>query len=251
MQRPIPRFMIRIALKVTDFLDEHPWLVRHLLRHISNAPVVRRYLWVAIRGFMGSSAFDCHVVDARKGRVVFGGVKEIFYPSCISKYIQEALERKVGAEEAEEIIRRMAAEAVYQEVKFGAEGKWFPKLFLSFLGDPTALDMIRSDPDMLRLIEKGMGLMNRFIHDEGGYGCIQLHLAEDPIRVTIANSLPVRLAENPDGPTCSSSCGMMEGAMGYIHGEAFHAAEVECAAMGAPRCVFELTRESAARPGRP
>lgn len=245
MQGLIPPALLKPVLKLTDFLDNHPWLVRNVLRRIANAPLVRSYLWVAIRGFMGSSAFDCHVVDAENGRVIFGGVKEIFYPSCISKYIQNTLVEKVGAEKADEILRKVAAEAVYQEVKFGAEGNWFPGFFLSFLGDPSALDAIRSHPDLLSLIGKGVGLMNRFIHDEGGYGHIELDLAEDPIRVTITNSLPVRLVENPDRPMCSSSCGMMEGAMEYMYGEPFRAEEVECAALGAPRCVFELTRESA------
>jgi hypothetical protein len=244
MRSQIPPVLIKPVLKLTDFLDGHPWLVQNFLRRISNAPIIRRYLRVAIRGFMGSSAFDCHVVDAENGRVIFGGVKEIFYPSCISKCIQDTLVQKLGVEKADEILRKVAAEAVYQEVKFGAEGNWFPGLFLSFLGDPSGLDMIRSDPDLLHLIGKGVGLMNRFIHDEGGYGHIELDLAEDPIRVTITNSLPVRLANNPDRPMCSSSCGMMEGAMEYMYGQKFHAEEVECAAMGAPRCVFELVRES-------
>lgn len=84
MQRRIPPFVIKTALKITDFLDDHPRLVNNVLRRVSNAPVIRKYLWVAIRGFMGSQVFDCHVVDAENGRVIFGGVKEIFHPSCIS-----------------------------------------------------------------------------------------------------------------------------------------------------------------------
>jgi predicted hydrocarbon binding protein len=246
MPKQLPPYQVKAALKLTDFLDAHPWLVRNVLRRIAIAPILRRYLWVAIKGFMGASAFDCHVVDAANGRVDFGGVKETFYPSCISTIMRETLEQKVGVEKADEMLRKISREAVYLEVKFGVEGHWFPSQFLSFIGDPSALDTIRSDPDLLRLIAKGLNLTNRFIHDEGGYGCIESDLAGDPIRLTITNSLSARLAGRSDRPVCAASCGMMEGAMRFMLGGTFHAREVECAAMGAPRCVFELSRQSEA-----
>ncbi len=228
---------------MTDFLDRHPRLVRTILRRVANAPLVRRYLWVGVRGFMGASAFDCHVIDVARGTVDFGGVKETFYPSCITTVMRETLARKVGEEKAEEVIRKIAREAVYMEVKFGVEGRWFPGRFLSFVGDPSALDALRSDPDLLRLVTKGLDLTNRFIHDEGGYGRISVDLSVDPIRVTIVNSLPARLAGSSDRPVCAASCGMMEGAMSYLLGRDFRAREVECAATGAQRCLFELREE--------
>ncbi|MDI6873560.1 V4R domain-containing protein [Candidatus Solincola sp.] len=237
-------YQVKMALKLTDFLDRHPRLVRSLLRPIANAPLLRRYLWVGIRGFMGASAFDCHVIDASNGVVDFGGVKETFYPSCMTTIMRETLVQKVGEEKAEEVIRRIARESVYMEVKFGTEGRWFPRRFLSFMGDSSALEAIRSDPHLLRLVTKGLHLTNRFIHDEGGYGRIEVDLAADPIRITITNSLSARLAGRSDRPVCAASCGMMEGAISYMLGRNFRAREVQCAAMGAPRCVFELSEES-------
>jgi predicted hydrocarbon binding protein len=245
MQKMLPPYQVKAALKLTDFLDHHPWLVQKVLRRIALAPGIRRFLWVAIKGFMGASAFDCHVVDASNGRIDFGGVKETFYPTCITNIMRDTLERKVGKEKMDEIIRKISREAVYLEIKFGVEGHWFPKRFLSFIGDSSAMDVIRSDPDLLRLIAKGLNLTNRFIHDEGGYGCIESELGKDPIRITITNSLTARKVGRSDRPTCAASCGMMEGAMGFMLGGTFHAKEVECAAMGAPCCVFELSRESA------
>lgn len=240
MARTISPYQVKVALRLTDFLDRHPRLVRHLLRPLANAPLLGRHLWVGIRGFMGASAFDCHVIDTASGTVDFGGVKETFYPSCITTIMRETLDRKLGRESAEEVIRKIARESVYMEVKFGVEGRWFPRRFLSFVGDPDALQAMRKDPDLLRLVSKGLDLTNRFIHDEGGYGHIAVDLAAEPIRVTITNSLAARLAGRSDRPVCAASCGMMEGAMSYMLGKNFHAREVECAAMGAPRCVFEL-----------
>ncbi len=245
MERAPSKYQVRLALLVTDFLDRHPRLVRCLLRPIANAPLLRRYLWVGIRGFMGASAFDCHVIDAAEGEVDFGGVKETFYPSCLTTVMRETLVRRFGEEKAEEVIRKIAREAVHMEVRFGMEGRWFPRRFLAFAGDPSALEAMKADPDLLRLVSKGLALTNRFIHDEGGYGCIRVDLAADPIRITIDNSLSARLAGRSGRPVCAASCGMMEGAMSYMLARDFRAEEVECAAMGAPRCVFEL-REAAA-----
>jgi len=236
-------YQVRTALRLTNFLDRHPRLVRNFLRPMANAPLLRRYLWVGIRGFMGASAFDCHVIDAEEGVVDFGGVKETFYPSCMTTIMWEILSSEIGEEKAMEMIRKIAREAVYMEIKFGIEGHWFPKRFLAFAGDPSALDAVRSDPDLLRLVSKGLNLTNRFIHDEGGYGRIEVDLASDPIRVTITNSLTARLAGRSDRPVCAASCGMIEGAMSYMLGKNFRAREVECAAMGARRCSFELAEE--------
>jgi len=243
MKRRLSPYQVKLALRMTDFLERHPLLVRNVLRHIANAPVLRRYLWVGIKGFMGASAFDCHVIDAANGVVDFGGVKETFYPTCMSTIMRETLVQKVGEEKAEEVIRKIARESVYMEVKFGVEGHWYPRQFLAFVGDPSALDTMRSNPDLLRLVSKGLNLTNRYIHDEGGYGCIEMDLTVDPIRLTITNSLSARLAGRSDRPVCAASCGMMEGAMSYMLGGDFRAREIECAAMGAPRCVFELNRE--------
>lgn len=243
MKRTLSPLQIKLALKMTDFLDRHPWLVRNVLRHVANAPVLRRYLWVGIKGFMGASAFDCHVIDVQNGIVDFGGVKETFYPSCMTTIMRDTLVRMLGEKTAEEVIRRIARESVYMEVKFGVEGRWFPKQFLSFIGNPAALEEMRSNPDLLRLVAKGLNLTNRYIHDEGGYGRIESDLAADPIRITITNSLSARLAGRSERPVCAASCGMMEGAMGYMMGTDFRAEEIECAATGAPKCVFELRRK--------
>lgn len=239
-RRKISPYEVKVGLKLADFLDRHPLITRRLLRPLANASWLRRYLWVGIRGFMGASAFDCHVIDAANGTVDFGGVKETFYPSCITAIMRETLTRKLGEKGTQEAIRRIARESVYMEVRFGVEGRWFPKRFLSLVGDPDALRAIREDPALLRLVTKGLDLTNRFIHDEGGYGRIEVDLAEEPIRATIDNSLSARLAGHSDKPVCAASCGMIEGALGYLLGREFHAREVECAAMGAPRCVFEV-----------
>lgn len=239
-RRKMSNYEVKMGLKSADFLDRHPLITRRLLRPIANAPWLRRHLWVGIRGFMGASAFDCHVIDAANGTVDFGGVKETFYPSCITTIMRQTLANKLGREGAEETIRRIARESVYMEVKFGVEGRWFPKRSLSFAGDPDALRAMREEPELLRLVAKGLSLTNRFIHDEGGYGRIEVDLAAEPIRVTIDNSLSARLAGHSDEPVCAASCGMIEGAMSYLLGREFHAEEVECAAMGATRCVFEV-----------
>jgi uncharacterized protein len=245
MQSPIPPYQVKILVRLTDFLEDYPWLVQNVLRHIANAPVVRRYLWIVIRGFMGASAFDCHEVDVTNATVSFSGTKETFYPSCIMRIMKDKLVQKVGEERADEVIRKMAHDAMHLELEFGGEGNMFPKLINSSVGDYSAMEMVRSDPDMQRLVDKGMGLLNRFIHDEGGYGRIEADFSEDPIKVTITNSLQSRLAGHSDRPVCSLSVGTLEGTVGYLLGDTFKAREVECAAMGAPRCVFEVTRESA------
>lgn len=245
MDFPVPMFLVRFLLRLTDFLERHPALVKRLLRPIANAPVARDLLPTVVRAFMGATAFDCHVVDRDKGWITFGGVKETIHPGIFTRIMYETVVEALGEVEGRQAIFEIARESMYQEIKYGVEGNHVPGLIKPLIGDPAALGLVRSDPDLLRMTEKGMGMVVRLIADEGGWGRFSVSLAEDPIRVTVENSLDVRYLGPSPEPNCLEYLAITEGNIGYILGEKYRAREVECAAAGAPACVIELEREGA------
>ncbi len=239
---PVPRVFIRVVLLLTDFLERHPVMVRVFLRPVANAPVMRDLLPVVVRAFMGASAFDCHVVDRERGWVVFGEVKETIHPALFTRVFFETLLQELGEKEGKDAIKEIARESLFQEVKMGVEGKHVPGIIKPMIGNPATLEAVRSDPDLLRLAEKGMNMVIRLIGDEGGWGRIRGRQRQAPITATLENTLDVRYLEPSPEPVCAEYIGLVEGVASYITGQQCRAREVECQGSGAPRCVFEVER---------
>ncbi len=235
-------FAARLLLPLMDFLDRHPRLVRRFLRPVANAPILRKIIPVVVRAYMGSTAFDCHVVDKKTGWVIFGEVRETLQPGIFTRIVYDTLVERLGEAEGKDAIREIARESMYQEIKYGVEGKHVPGVARPLIGVPGILDEIRQRPHLLRLVDKGMNMVIRLIGDEGGWGRIRVSLDRDPIRIVVDNGIDVRhLAPSPE-PVCVEYLALLEGATSYVTGEPCRAREVECAASGSSRCVFEVDR---------
>jgi len=122
-------------------------------------------------------------------------------------------------------------------------GRWAPAALVPLIMSGRVLDEVRTDPLMARFFEKTMNMMSRLITDEGGWGHLTFELSSMPLRVLLENSQEARWLGPSDRPTCQFYTGIVAGYASTISGEKLVCVETECAAMGAPRCVFELRRE--------
>lgn len=240
---PIPRSLVRFTLRLTDFLEDHPRFTGTFLRPLASAPLVRDFLPVVVRAFMGATAFDCHVVDRERGWAIFGDVKGTMHPAGFTRVRFGTIVGELGEKEGKEAIMEVARESLYQEVKFGLEGKHIPSFIRPAVGRPETLDVVRADPDLLRLTEKGMNMVIRLIGDGGGWGRIRASMGRDPITVTLLNTLDVRYLGPSADPVCVEYVGLLEAVASCVTGRRYRAREVECQGAGAPRCLFELEPE--------
>lgn len=239
---PVPELLAGLIVRLIDLLERHSRMVRFFLRPLANAPGLRSILPVVVRAYMGASAFDCHVVDREKGWVNFGDVKETIHPGLFTRIVFETLVEEMGEKEGKEAIREIARESMYQEIKYGVEGKHLPGLAKPLVGVPGILDEVRARPELFKLVERGMNMVIRLMGDEGGWGRIRVSIGSDPLKVTVENTLDVRYLDPSPEPACVEYLGLVEGATSYITGQECQAREIECQAAGAPRCVFEVER---------
>ena len=110
------------------------------------------------------------------------------------------------------------------------------------IASSTIVDDVRADPFLARFFLKVMGTVSRLITDEGGWGHLDFDVESSPMRVYLSNSQEASWLGASDRPVCHLYAGIVAGYTSAISGEELVAREVECAAMGAPKCVFEIDR---------
>jgi len=224
-----------------SLLGRHPHLTRLLLRPVAMAPILRRRLPVLARATFGCTAFEVHDVDVDKGRIGIGGVDEIMWSSRFLDLFHEVLAQGMGEEAKDRALYEVGKRGGHWEISEAIrQGRWAPQALVDLVEGEGTLDRVRTDPDLARFFELSMGLALRLIINEGGWGVPEMELSSDPVRVYLANSKEAERLGPADHPTCSLSAGVIAGYTGRILGMDVDAEEVECMAMGAPRCVFEL-----------
>ena len=117
------------------------------------------------------------------------------------------------------------------------------KDFVDLVETAGTIDTLRRDPKMARFFTLAMKMVLRLIINEGGWGTVdEMDFTATPIRVTMSNSQEARWGGPSDKTTCAIATGVFAGYTSRILGEELHAKEIECQAMGAQRCVFEIDR---------
>lgn len=237
------RVFVPVAAPVMEFLERPPRLIKMCLRPIANAPWLSKRFQVLVRAYMGATAFEIHEVDVEKGRISIGDVDEVLFGSEIVKILSDVLAR-FGEEERVKGLYEIGFQAGYQEAKFALEkGFWAPKLLVPLVTSAGLIDRVRSDRHMARFFDQVETMVARIILNEGGWGRIEsFDYQSKPIRVTLLHSPEVEWLGPADSPVCHIFAGLVAGHASAITGESLEAREVECAATGASRCVFEIDR---------
>ena len=221
----------------------HPLLVKSLLRPLANAPLLSKRLMVLPRAFMGATAFEIHDVDPSTGRIGIGGVEEIMAGSKIIHLLHETLAARLAAEEKDRALYEMGVKLCTWEVSQAlGSGRWAPSSLTPLIMNARILDEVREDPVVRRFFGRVLTMMSRLITDEGGWGHLDFDFSGLPLKVFLENSQEARWLGPSKRPVCSFYAGIVAGYAGTIAGEPFACRETACAATGAPRCVFELTR---------
>ncbi len=237
------RLGIRLMTWGMDLLEEHPLLVKRLLRPLTNVPFLARRLKVLPRAFLGATAFDIHDVDLQRGRIGIGGVEEIMAGSKIIELLHTVLAGRLGEEEKNRALYEMGVRLCTWEVSRALEGgKWAPERLVPLMMNGRILDEIQQDPLTARFFQGVMNKVSRLITDEGGWGHLEFELASDPLRVILHNSQEAAWLGPSAKPVCHFYAGIVAGYAGTISGQDLRATEVSCKAAGAPHCTFELVR---------
>jgi len=227
-----------------ESLEKHPLLVRFLLRPLSRAPLLSKRLMVLPRAYMGSTAFDMHDVDLDRGRIGIGGVEEILFGSKVVEQLHRVLESRLGEDGTKEALYELGYNLCRWEVSTALSGgRWAPRLLVPLISNSTIVDDIRTNPLLASFFIKTMNMVSRLITDEGGWGRLEFEgVRNDPMRVALVNSQEAKWLGPSESPVCHLYTGIVAGYTSAISGKELRAREIECRAMGAPKCVFEIER---------
>ncbi|MHB8895767.1 MAG: V4R domain-containing protein [Candidatus Geothermincolia bacterium] len=237
------KIQVRALLYGMELLERHPLFVRVCLRPVARIPFVARRLMVLPRAFMGQTAFEIHDVDLKRGRIGIGGVEEIMFGSKVVEQMHLVLGGRLGEEEKNSALYELGYNLCAWEVGTSLHGgKWAPGVLVPLIANSTIIDDVRTDPYLARFFVKVMDVVSRLITDEGGWGHLEFDVESSPMRVSLSNSQEAEWLGPADRPVCALYTGIVAGYTSAISGEELSAREVECMAMGAPKCVFEIER---------
>jgi bacteriochlorophyll 4-vinyl reductase len=242
------RIKVGLLLALIAALEKVPVLVKLFLRPIANAPVISKKMKVLIRAYMGATAFDIHDVDLKNGRIGIGGVEEIMAGSIIIKLLHTILAEKMGEEKKNKTLYEIGINLCKWEVSQSlGQGRWAPKVLVPVIVNSRIIDEVQTDPLMARFFAKTMNMVSRLITDEGGWGHLDFDFSSMPLKVTLSNSQEARWLPGSRKPVCHFYAGIVAGYASAISGEELEVKEVACRSMGAPSCVFHVTRKSGGR----
>lgn len=232
---------IAILTAAMALLERHPHLRRLLFSRLANAPLVSRLLPVLPRAFLGATAFECHEVDLERGRIGIGGVDEILWSSKFIELYHQSISERVGQQEKDRIMYEVGHQGGYWEVDEALRhGRWAPRALVRLVEQGDLLARLRADPKLARFFQLAFKMVTRIIINEGGWGQPEVDLVSSPVRITLDHSQEARWLSPAEQPVCYLSAGVMAGYTSRIMGQHLDAVEVQCQAMGHPRCVFEI-----------
>lgn len=232
-----------VLLLAMEFTRNHPTITRFVLRPVSRMPGLSRRMPVLFKAFMGQTAFEIHDVDIERGRIAIGGVEEIMFGSKVVEQLHAVLESRFGARAKNEALYELGLNLCRWEVSTAlASGRWAPGALVPLIANSAIVDEVRADPLTARFFGEVMGMVSRLITDEGGWGHLEFEVLPRPMRVLLYDSQEAAWLGPSEEPVCHLYAGIVAGYASVITGEELHAKEVECRAMGAARCAFEIDR---------
>ena len=231
----------RVFTRAMELLDAHPRMAKAFLRPVANAPVLSKHLKVLVRAYMGATAFEAHDVDVERGRIGIGGVDEIMWSSRFLELFHEVLARHMGEQTKNEALYEIGHRGGYWEIDEAIrQARWAPRELMDLVERGNTIERLRTEPEMARFFELAMKMVLRIIINEGGWGSAEMEIRPDCVRVYLAHSKEAERLGASDRPVCFLSAGVIGGYSSRLLGVKADAREVECMAMGAERCAFQL-----------
>lgn len=235
---------ISVLLPVMEFLERNPLLVNTFLKPFANIPLLSQRMPVLLRAFMGATAFEIHDVDLRRGRIGIGGVEEIMAGAKIIELLHTTFGEKLGEEEKQKTLYEFGEKLCRWEFSESlSHNRWVPEVLVPLIMNKTILDDIQNDKKLARFLEVTMNMVSKLITDEGGWGHLDFDFSSLPMRVTLTNSQEAAWFRGSSTPVCHFYAGIVAGYTGQVSGEILKVREVQCAATGADKCVFEVHRQ--------
>lgn len=210
---------------------------------------VPAWLAFAPRLFLGrEDALALHEIDAERGAISIGGVRQVVLGAPIFRVLHEVLRERLGEAGAVpvlyEIGRRTGAAGV-QELR--RSGAWLPPPIERLAGTGALLERVRRDPRAARIAALLFARAAEVVVAGGGIGKLRrLDFGKDPIEIELERSLEAATAGPAAGPVCHIHRGFFAGWSKELLGDPVAVDETACAAAGAMRCAFAVRRVRAA-----
>jgi predicted hydrocarbon binding protein len=234
-------------LELIEFTERHPCLSKLTLSLISSIPVLRNALPVSTRIYMGGRILESYRVDKEKGEISFAGVDRQIVGSEFLEIVHRNFKEAMGEEEAQKAMYDMHYRAMEEQLAKLDFQSVLPAFCVPLFEAPVDISLLDSRPALARLYGKMESMLLRLLFNESGWGSPAFDSVPVPGRVTVRNSVESEWMPPSEEPVCYAMAGLLAAFVSHIAGERYLARETQCAAAGAPECVFTIEKEEAGK----
>jgi uncharacterized protein len=230
-------------LDLIQFAERHPHLSKLALNVVSNIQVLNEALPASTRIYMGGRILESYQVDLERGEINFAGVDRQIVGSEFLGIIYGNFDEVIGKEEAQKAMYDMHYQAMEEQLANMDFQSVLPALCAPLFEAPVDLALLDSRPAVARLFKEMESMLLRLLFNESGWGIPTFDPMPIPKRVTVRNAVESEWICPSDEPVCYGLAGYMAAFVSHLAGERYRALEMDCAATGAPGCVFNLEKE--------
>lgn len=233
---------VQSYLDLIEFTKRHPHLSKLALNIMSNIQVLNETLPASTRIYMGGRILESYQVDLERGEINFAGVDRLIVGSEFLGIIYTNFEEVMGKEEAQKTMYDMHYQAMEEQLADMDFKSVFPSFCAPLFEAPVDLALLDSRPAVARLYKEMESMLLRLLFIESGWGIPVFDPMPIPKSVTVRNAVESEWMRPSDKPVCYGLAGYMAAFVSHIAGERYRAIETDCAATGAPSCVFSLEK---------
>jgi hypothetical protein len=234
---------IHSYLELIEFTERHPHLSKLALNLISDTPVLKGFLPASTRIYMGGRILDSYRVDLAAGQISFAAVDKQIVGSEFVEILCRELKESLGEKEGQQAMYDLHYRAMEEQLAEMDFQSVFPDFCASLFGAPADPELLGSSPSLARLYEEMESMLIRLLFNESGWGSPLFNSMPVPSKVTVHNSAEVEWTSSSDEPVCYGLAGHLAALVSFVAGESYLAREIQCAATGAPDCVFTVEKE--------
>lgn len=234
-----------VVLPVLDLVEKNP-VARDAVRRLVSTRAGARLPFIH-RALLGMRAFDLHDVDAERGEIGFGGVREVIFGAGWLKLFHKEIAAAIGDDAKDALLYRIATQGTTWEIQEVLKDmRWIPSALRDAIAERRLMESVRSDARLGRLFRHITREVSRLIITEGGWGnVVEYAFERDPIRVVMTETMEAKMLGAATKPTCVITAGGTAGYLIGLTGDRYDAREVRCVSVsGGSTCEFEVTRSA-------
>lgn len=240
MRPEIKESKIERYLRFIEFTREHPLLCRLALGLAYKVPVLKNALPVSSRIYMGGRILESYKVDLDRGEISFAGVDRQIVGAEFLEVVFRNIAEQVGAEEARKAMYDMHFRIMEEQLREMDFGSLFPAFCAPLFQGPVDAKLLEEKPALGRLYGELERILLRLLFAESGWGNPQFDSTPVPKEVTVRGSVESQWIRPSREPVCYAMAGLLAAFVSHIAGRRYAAREIQCAAAGAPHCVFAV-----------